>query len=308
MLTYSILRTQYGELTNSTTTNHLDRGINIINNLQRRIVTSEDWPFMQRDAAVATTVASTQDYDLPSDYDKAVSVYVTSGTTQYVLNEISSWKEWELLNQTPTFTSSFPVYYFIQNNGNIRNKQVSIWPVPSSTGDTINVVYRRRIKDLTVADYSTGTITSIANGAAAVVGSGTTWTDKMEGSFLRITDSFTDNTGDGVWYEVETVGSATSITLSTTYQGPTIAAGTAAYILGQTPIIPENYQPMLLHFAAYLYWNLQNNGASRADRFRQEYEDMFNQMVADQLSKADDIVVEPVLRDYIFNPNLFIQI
>lgn len=308
MLTYTGLRTQYEDLTNSGSTNHLDRGSRVMNQVYRKLCGSQDWPFLQRERNIGTTTASTQDYDLPSDYDKAVNVVVTSGTTKYVLAEISSWKEWELLNQTPSFTSSFPVYYFIQNNGNQSNKQVGIWPTPSTTGDTITVTYRKRIKDLSLADYTTGAITTATNGDATIVGSGTTWTAKMVGSYIQIADSYSADTGDGVWYEIESITSTTELELATTYDGDSISGGSASYTIGQVPLIPENYQHIIPYYAAYLYWNVQGNNAGRADRFKQEYVDLMQELINDQLSKADDVVVEPVINDFLYNPNLFVEI
>jgi len=57
--------------------------------------------------------------------------------------------------------------------------------------------------------YATGTI-SIADGGATVTGVGTAWTTSMEGQSILLS---------GAWYLIATVGSATSITLDSTFSG-----------------------------------------------------------------------------------------
>jgi hypothetical protein len=65
-----------------------------------------------------------------------------------------------------------------------------------------------------MAQYKTGTI-SVTNGSQTVTGSGTAWTGEISpGDILTIV-------GDNVWYEVASVASDTSLTLSAVYAGTT---------------------------------------------------------------------------------------
>ena len=59
------------------------------------------------------------------------------------------------------------------------------------------------------APYSTGTVT-VTNGSTTVTGSGTSWTSSMEGRQLIIG-------GQKPFYDIETVGGATSLTLRSAY-------------------------------------------------------------------------------------------
>lgn len=68
--------------------------------------------------------------------------------------------------------------------------------------------------------------------AGTVAGTGTAWTAAMAGRFIRITDADAANKGDGNWYEISSVASGTSMTLLQGYQGTSIAAGNAAYVIG----------------------------------------------------------------------------
>ena len=65
-----------------------------------------------------------------------------------------------------------------------------------------------------MAQYKTGTV-SVTNGSATVTGSGTLWSGEIAAG-----DLFTI-VGDNAWYEVASIGSNTSITLSANYAGTT---------------------------------------------------------------------------------------
>lgn len=77
--------------------------------------------------------------------------------------------------------------------------------------------------DFTIADYTTGTVDAATNASKTVTGSGTTWAVGMAGRYIQIGD-----TGDSVWYRIDSVESTTSLTLTDAYNGTTIGAGAAA--------------------------------------------------------------------------------
>ena len=83
--------------------------------------------------------------------------------------------------------------------------------------------------------YKTGTA-SVTNGSATVTGSGTLWLANVSAG-----DSFTI-AGTGVVYDVASVNSNTSITLSVAYAGPT--ASGAVYAIGTGFTVPDNFPEM----------------------------------------------------------------
>jgi hypothetical protein len=169
------------------------------------------------------------------------SLYVTISSSRYTPTQVHSREEWDRLNQQVQ-TSDIPTHFFLTNS------TLELFPVPAtSTSNAITFVYGRKQKDLSLADYTTGTITSIANGASAVIGSGTTWTAKMANRWIRFTDSDTANTGDGEWYEITSVTDTTHLTLDFLYNGTSISAGTATYTIGQVSLFPEAYQMIPLY-------------------------------------------------------------
>lgn len=257
-----------------------------------------DWPFLEKQFSIST-VASQQSYDLPGDYDKAISVTLTVGTTQYRPKEVTSQHDWEFVNSTTGITSDVPQFFYPLAG------KIYFWPTPSSTtSNAITLTYKKQVRDLSVADYTTGSCVSITQGAKALVGTGTTWTPQMAGRFLRITYSDTANSGDGLWYEIAAAPTSTTITLSRPYIGTTIAAGTAAYAIAQVPPIPEKYQKTAVYYAAAQYWIKEGDPRGRA--FMESFDRELAQMRIDYGNKTTDPVIDDGSRTQTVNPNLAI--
>lgn len=75
----------------------------------------------------------------------------------------------------------------------------------------------------TVEDYTTGTITTLANGGTAVTFSGTALDATFIGRFLRVGESATRD------YEIIAVGGATGCTIKDPYEGTAISAGSETF-------------------------------------------------------------------------------
>lgn len=299
MLSFTQRGNLYGVYTTDTSVNNLAFGDTLMNNKERQLLAKKPWWFQQRTASV-TSVTSQQFYNLPFDIRKLNKISTVVGNTRYVPTEVSSRQEWDNINSSTSTTSNTPERWFVFDD------QFGIYPTPSGTSQTHTLTYEKKFKDLTLADYTTGTIVSIANGATTVVGTGTTWTDKFPKRFIRITDSDNENTGDGVWYEIESITNTTTLELKKAYNGPTIAAATAAYAIGQMTAIPEEYHEIPVLQAAAQYWMSQNKQLDRANTFKQEAFDLIVQMEEDQGSRTSgSVIFTDVL---IKNPNLFVEI
>lgn len=247
MLTYTSRRNLFGKLTGDSGTNNLSLGDTLINEADREVITAKPWGFRQ--ASTTQDTETDNIHNLPADCSRVVKITVTIGNVKYTPRRVTTREEWDYLTQSTNTTSDTPEAYFV------FGKTYSFYPAPaSSTDSAVTVVYARGQKDLSVADYTTGTITSIANGATTVTGSSTVWTAKMVGRYIRFTDSDTANTGDGEWYEIASVTSATVLELATPYAGISISAGTAAYTIGQTSIIPEEFQILSVYRACEIYF------------------------------------------------------
>lgn len=300
MYTYTGSRIYFGQLTQNDSAANLLLGDQMINQRTKMIINAKNWPFRESSVSRAT-VASQQGYDLSVKVGKVTDCYVTVGTNKYLPNEVTSRREWNDLTAPNSYSSDIPTHYFVD----YENKQILLYPTPASA-NTLTINFNVKVKDLSVADYVAGTITSIANGASAVIGSGTAWTKKMIGRYIRLTDSDTANTGDGEWYEIEDVTDATHLTLKIPYDGISIVAGTAAYAIGQASIIPEDFQHLPILKAAQIYFVTIQPNTAKALQYKTIFKEDYDEMMAAHGAKSSS----PVLsrrRPGQINPNNFIM-
>jgi hypothetical protein len=301
MKSFTNLRNLYGSISNNTDSANMTLGDEWINDGHRMILGSMSWWFMEKEGTPISTVASQQYVELPADFEKMESVKVTIGSTNHIPKECQSREQWDRLNSTTSITSDTPEWYFI------FGKRLYFYPTPaSSTSNAVTPVYKKSTKDLSIANYTIGTIVSITSGATALVGSGTTWTAAMVGRYIRITDSDTALKGDGQWYEIGSYTSATSIGLSKPYQGTTIAAGAAAYTIGQMPPYPETYHVLPVWYALSEYYDQKED--ARSTKYYNKFINGIKQMKADVSQKSVNVVLDRGIDYPQTNPNLFVKL
>lgn len=308
MKSFTIGRNLYGSLTKNTAAANLTLGDQIANDDYRAICGVKDWSFLER-LRTLTTVASQQAYNLPYDCDQVREVAVVISSERYVPNKSPNRAHWDNLNSS-SFTADIPEWWFVFDG------QLHLWPTPSSAGNTINVTQKSRVIDLNVADYTTGTITTATNGSTAIVGTGTTWTANMIGRWIRITHADAAKTGDGLWYEIAGWTDATNITLVREYGGTSIATATAAYNIGQMPLLPEAYHDLPWIFAAGQYWSKEAD--ERGAMFMAQHGSFGDNgslptgriadLVKNWSSSTTDMVLDNGEDHNILNPNLTITI
>jgi hypothetical protein len=262
MLTFTSRRNLWGKLTGNNSSANLTDGDTLLNQFDREIVTSRPWSWREK-SKTGVTVASQQFYDLPFDCGKLISVTITSGTTVYTPKEISSTDHWNKLNQS-TSTANYAEWFYPFGD------QVGFYPTPSTAGLTITFRYLKKAKDLSVADYTTGTITTLANAGTAITGSSTVWTAGMAGRYIQINEG---SGGDGVWYEIDSFTSTTALVLARAYDGIAISAGSATYIIGQVPIIPEDFQILSVYRALEIYFSSVQPEKDRALLYKGSYKE-----------------------------------
>ncbi len=303
MFTYTGSREHFRDLINDPSEATLTIGDRLINTQIKRLLGKRNWNFLEKTVSI-TTVASQQFYDIPASCSKIKSMYTTVSSTRYVPHECDTREMWDRINQS-VYTSDIPEYFF-QFNG-----QLGIWPVPATSSNIMTVTCLRAQRDLSIADYNTGNITTATNGGYSVVGSATGWVNSMVGSYLRITEGlsgvYTASKGDGVWYEIESVTSGTGIDFTKPYEGTTLSSASAAYVIGQASIIPEEYQDIPIIGAAYMYYKVIKPELDIAKDFKAEYDDRYAEMVSDYGQKTTSPVLNDDMVD-IINPNLTIRL
>lgn len=246
-MTYTQLLNQYKSLTKNTTTDNASLGNTLINDSIRTICNLQGGKlrFLESTKDMAT-VADQESYKIPNGFRKLIDLWVYSGTdgssdeTIYTPEMVFDPTKWKKILQYRFGSSDTPYFTYVEN------QTYKIQPIPATTGNLIRLRGRLEVANLTKADYTTGTIVSVANAGTAVVGSGTSWNASMIGEYIQIAQTTSANGGDGMWYQISAVGSTTTLTLSKPYEGTAISAGSATYTIGEVPVVPAAYQPAIL--------------------------------------------------------------
>jgi len=290
MKSYTTLRNDFGNYAKNNTTTTLAIGDTLINDSLRYLTNKF---YLNERSYTDTTVASQQFYNLPPQVKELINVTVTIGSVKWIPKMSPSRQHWDSLNVIQ-FTQDMPAFFFVFNG------QVGLFPTPSSSGNTITMNYKTRIKDLSQADYSTGTV-GITTATKVLTGSGTTWIKNMEDRWIRITEP----TGDGQWYQIKTFTSTTSLTLYNNYTGPTIASG-ATYTIGEMPIMPEDYQDLALYRALWIYYTSRVPSPEQAKVYKTMYDDGYAQLDAEFGQKTTDVALTDTDIP-VYNPNLYVS-
>lgn len=206
-----------------------------------------------------TTVAGQTYYVNPPELSKIETVTCTAGNMVIPLKRIESQFEWDRLHQVP-LQSGFPIAYFP------RRDDYGIFPTPQANSATITLTGNYTPTNLTVADYTTGTV-SVTNGSAILTGAGVTWLSSMVGYWFALTDS--SGVPYGNWYKIGTFTSSSSLSITTAYQGSTASSQT--YLIAQTPNCPEELQEFLPYRAASAYYQFRRNDPVKAQQLLNFY-------------------------------------
>lgn len=288
----------FTDLTGNTSTGNVTRGLKLINDAIRYLVGI----FFFNEASYTVpggTVAGQAAYQLPFNNKQVINTTVLIGTTLWQPTECATRAQYDALNTIP-FTNDFVQFYYIYNS------QLLLWPAPASNADPITINFKKRIKDLSVADYTTGTVT-VTSASATVVGSGTAWTTNMAGRWLNVPQTASNTTsGDDEWYQIASVADATHLTLTNQYQGGTATSVTSGYIIGEVPILPEDFQDLPLYRAFYIYYTSLQSDAEKSKYYKALYDDGYKMLDAEFGSKTAGVGLTP-LNTGVVNPNLYQQ-
>lgn len=209
------------------------------------------WPWLEIERTVETIADQNYIY-IPNDMRKVTAMRVNVGTgtsvTTYLPVEVCDIKRWQIVLAYRLGSNQYP--YFTYQQG----QKLLFAPIPSVSNTDVVLTGHMSLRDLSIADYTTGSIVSITTATTTMTGSGTTWTTSMAGRYIRITESDTVDKGDGYWYEIASVTNATTLELVKPYQGTSISAGSAAYVLGQITFEPEPYQLAPVYRALALFF------------------------------------------------------
>lgn len=244
-------------MTNNTEAGNLTLGDKFINDSIRTVCNLQGGRlrFLETTKDMAT-VGAQQWYQIPNGIRKIMSIVIWSEATTagipYTPEMIYDPVIWNKVQQLKLGSGNLPYYLYIENN------RFAIYPIPSTSGNLIQIRGRKQTRDLSIADVTTTTVTSITSGDTALVVSAGLTAD-MVGRYIKIAETSAANGGDGFWYEIGAYVSPTACTLTKPYEGTTIAAGTAACVIGQATAIPEAYDIAPVYRASALYYQQQKD-------------------------------------------------
>lgn len=174
------------------------------------------------------TVADQQTYQIPNKFRKLIDMYIYDGTgsstdTIYAPRMIFDPQIWKRVLQSHLGTQQVPYFTYVENT------TFKIQPIPSTTGNLMVLRGRLQTRDLTIADYTTGTIVSVpysttftaivASGATSGTLSGAwslptgTYQIKLSNGEFR-TATFTNSSTSVTWTEATTSASTATITVN----------------------------------------------------------------------------------------------
>ncbi len=134
-----------------------------IGNVCRKIMQDYNYWFMQTSSTI-TSVAATQEYDLPSDFKEIISAaWLVSGETYYSspLSPIST-QDAEKSHIQSDGTTKYPLYY------EIKDEKIVLYAIPSTSALTLRLQYWQFL-DRPPAVFTSATDDLITYGAGAVV-------------------------------------------------------------------------------------------------------------------------------------------
>jgi hypothetical protein len=277
---------------NNSLTDNIDWAIEVINDSIRYLVTR--YYFNER-TYTTPTVSGTQFYNLPPQVKKLIDVTVTIGSVVWTPKECPSRQAWDALNAI-AFNQDYPSYFFVYNG------QVGLFPVPSTSSNTITMNYKTRIEDLAMADV-TGTATITTNTTTVTAAAGSPFKAWMAGNWIRVIHSSTDSAnGDNQWYQIDSITSSTILVLKNKYTGATVTAG--SFTIGQVSILPEDYQDLPLYRMGMIYYSTRLIDKGKYQQYKELYESGLAALDQEFGSKTSSVILNDVDVPNI-NPNLF---
>jgi len=256
-------------------------------------------------ATVTINTLGVQDYNIPANVSKIINDTINVGQLKFQPMFVHTRQEWDQINFLP-YTSDIPQYCFIYNG------KLSIFPIPSTTGNIVTFNYKVRVADLSFADYETGALASggASAGSVAVSGAGTGWSATAgypvgsDISYYNLNLKINPPYGDGIWYPINQVSSDTALVLSLpVVNAPNIATGTT-YKIGQLPLLQEDFHDMLVYGALKIYFSSIVPDLNKFKQYDAEYQKRYDMLEEYAGTKQRNIDLgaqpQPV------NPNLFI--
>ena len=213
--------------------------------------------YYSRKQQFTDAIVNQSQYQTPIDSIRVIGMtWLVTPTYEIPLKEIRSEYEWRQIVSVKNYKSNWPTWYFV-----LGKDQIAVWPTPSQdVTNGIRFYYQPQDHDLSVEDITsvtTGSTVTVTNGDDTVTAdSDTPFTEDMATLSFQVTGQ-TDLT----WYDIESA-TTTELTLKSAYAA--MSGSGKAWRIGQTSIIPQEYQDAPMHYALGNYWSAQGNESRSA--------------------------------------------
>jgi len=189
------------------------------------------------------TTANQETYQIPNKFRKLIDMYIYDGSgsstdTIYAPRMIFDPTIWKRVLQSHLGTQQVPYFTYVENT------TFKIQPIPSVTGNLMVLRGRLQTRDLSIEDYTTGTIVSVpytttftaivASGATSATLSGAwglttgTYQIKFSNGELR-TATFTSASTSVSWTEATTSAATATITVNGSGGGSIVTGATGVW-------------------------------------------------------------------------------
>lgn len=249
------------------------------------------WQLPLSGACTTTSITTFgfQKYKIPAGISKITNNTIMVGQMRFVPSSARTRSDWDRINFLP-YTSDIVNYYFLYGGF------VEFWPIPSTTGNTIQFNYKRRVPDFSSAflfsdtngtayvpgqktyDYQKGQVQFLTAGTNQITGVNTAW--NTTGQFPLTNSAFPFNlgfiapppNGDGIWYPIQEFDSDTSLTLASAPMY-TIGNSNSNYMLGQLPLLQEDFHEMIVYGAVRRYFSSYVPDPNKYEQFDKLYQE-----------------------------------
>lgn len=195
-----------------------------------------------------TTVAGTGEYSYkPTAFPPFEAATYNGNGIDEPMEIIESQTRWNALTQVPN-TSSTPKLLLPKRDSFL------VYPTPGAAADTIKLYGSPLDQDLTLADYTTGTI-ALTAGDKTVEGSGVTWVTTWKNMWIKVRE---------VWMEVDSFTDTDTLELK---REATDTVSGLTYTIGQVPNVPVELLVYLPYGAAADYLGGAKGATPKAQKY-----------------------------------------
>lgn len=232
MLTATTFSNRFTDLTQNSSVANATRGMQLVNDSLRYLTQKY---FFNEQQYQTLTQAKQGVYALPFDAKDIINETVLVGGILWQPLEAPNRQMWDSLNTIP-FYSDFPQFSY-----RFKANQIQLFPIPTSGNDPIQINYKRRIKDLAAADYTTGTISATQWKSGGIVF--TANSANLTGTTLSYTPILSSNNDQSV---------NDTVVLSGTGIPAQFTAGTTYYVISSTGATGSTTNPGNIDFTFQL--------------------------------------------------------